>query len=205
MPSMIGKFIATPSNCAYSMLETLDRELFLALNGWGTEGWDAFFLAVTDKLHWIPLYLILLYHSLLFLGWRRTLLILLSVAALVALTDQTANLFKNGFGRLRPCHEEDLEALVRQVKSSCGGLYGYFSAHAANSMAVAVFFAGMFRERARAYAWPLLIWALLVGYSRIYIGVHYPGDVVSGFAIGALYGWLVRLGVCKLIQLWKLS
>jgi len=186
-------------------LESFDRELFVLINGWGSDWWDAFWLTITDKIHWIPLYLILLYHTFQILGWRRTLVVLVAVALLVGLTDQTANVFKNGIGRLRPCHTEALADQLRQVKPSCGGLYGYFSAHAANSMAVAVFFGNLFRRQVGIYLWILVFWALMVGYSRIYIGVHYPGDVLSGFAIGGLYGWLVHMGVRKLWSTWKLS
>jgi len=80
--------------------------------------------------------------------------------------------------------------MVRLVKSSCGGMYGYFSGHASNSFALAVFFSGVFGAKYRKLPFLLLFVAFLVAYSRIYIGVHYPLDIVSGMAFGSLVGLL---------------
>lgn len=187
------------------MLERFDRDLFLLLNRWGTPDWDPIWLAISDKEHWIPLYLILVYHCFVVLGWRKTLLVLGGSALLILLTDQTANLFKSGVARLRPCHLPELDSLVRQVKSSCGGKFGFFSAHAANSMAIAMYLGLIFRRHVTSYIWVLLFWSIMVGYSRIYLGVHYPGDVLTGFAVGALWGWLLYQLLEILSSRWKLS
>ncbi|MGB5403582.1 MAG: phosphatase PAP2 family protein, partial [Robiginitalea sp.] len=92
--------------------------------------------------------------------------------------------------RLRPCYEPELEGLVRLVKSSCGGRFGYFSAHAANAFGLATFFAVFWGQRKRLWGALLLLWAVVVGYSRIYLGVHYPLDILTGFLAGGLLGWL---------------
>ncbi len=110
------------------------------------------------------------------------------VALMILVTDQGTNLFKNGFERLRPCHDPSLREMLRLVKSTCGGLYGYFSGHASNSFALAVFFSCIFRVKYNSLPLSLLFVAFLVAYSRIYIGVHYPLDVVSGMAFGSLVG-----------------
>ena len=168
----------------------LDKNLFLFLNGLGSPTWDGFWMFITNKWGSIPLYVLLLILSFYFFGWRKTLLILVVVALLITTTDQLANFFKYGIGRLRPCHGEQVFELMRLVKRSCGGKYGYFSAHAANSMAVASFFSFMLGPKLRWMPWVLIVWGLLVGYSRIYIGVHFPGDVLTGILIGVFFGWI---------------
>ncbi len=115
-------------------------------------------------------------------------MLLLFVALLILVTDQATNLFKDGLERLRPCHEPVLKEMVRLVKPSCGGLYGYFSGHASNSFALAVFFSCIFGVKYIRLPFLLLFVAFLVAYSRIYIGVHYPLDVVSGMVFGSLVG-----------------
>lgn len=167
-----------------------DKHLFLLLNNLGTETWDAFWLFMSNKWASIPLYLFLLFLSFRSFGWKRTLLILLSVAIMITVTDQLANLFKYGVKRLRPCHDTAIFDQMRLVKSYCGGKYGYFSAHAANSFALATFFAVLFHSKYRLITALLLIWGILVSYSRIYIGVHFPLDVATGISVGMLAGWL---------------
>lgn len=156
----------------------------------GNETWDAFWMFITNKWGSIPLYVLLLFLSIRFLGWKGTALLLIFVALMITCTDQLANFFKYGIRRPRPCHDPEVFESMRLVKSYCGGKFGYFSAHAASSMALAVFFFLMLRDKIKILGRILLIWALLVGYSRIYIGVHYPGDVLTGFFVGIFFGWL---------------
>ncbi|UGU17148.1 phosphatase PAP2 family protein [Sinomicrobium kalidii] len=165
-----------------------DQELFLFLNTLGTESWDGFWLVVTDKFASIPLYLVLLYLCIRKFGWKPTILILATVALMIAFTDQLANTFKYGFERLRPCHNPLLIDKMRIVK--CGGKFGYFSAHAASTFAVATLFSLLFRKYYRFLPLILLVWALIVSYSRIYLGVHFPLDVITGIVFGLLGGWL---------------
>jgi undecaprenyl-diphosphatase len=173
-------------------METLliwDKELFLWLNNLGASQFDALWMTTTDKKYTIGFYVVLTAVCSKWLGWKNTLWLLLAIALLITFTDQITNAFKNGFQRLRPCHEESLDGLMRRVKPSCGGLYSYFSGHASNSFAMATFFVVLFGERFRAMRL-LFIVAALVAYSRIYIGVHYPLDVLSGALFGAFAGWL---------------
>ena len=175
------------------MLEELllyDKELFLYLNGLGTDSWDGFWMFVTNKLNSIPLYLVLLVICYKQFGLKKTLIMLVSVALLITATDQLSNFFKYGVQRLRPCHNPEISELMRLVKKSCGGKFGYFSAHAANHFSIAVFFTYLLKNKFKYIGFLLFIWAFAIAYSRIYIGVHFPLDVVTGIAIGIVLGWV---------------
>ena len=168
----------------------LDRELFLLLNSLGTPTWDGFWMFLTNKFSAIPLYAVLLFLSYKHLGVKKTALLLVAVALLITATNGLADFFKYGVQRLRPCFDPDIGDLVRLVKSSCGGRFSYFSAHAANSFAVAFFFTILLRSKYGYIGLLLLGWASLVAYSRIYIGVHFPLDVLTGAGVGILFSWL---------------
>ena len=108
----------------------------------------------------------------------------------VALADSiTSRLFKPFFARLRPCHDTQLVRLLH-LPDGCGGQFGFLSSHAANSVALAVFLSLVLpTKRFRVLKWLVLLWAALLSYSRIYLGAHYPADVLGGAAVGALLGW----------------
>jgi len=169
------------------MLERLDQQLFLFLNSLNSPFWDKVMHAISSIVIWIPLYLAIL----IYLGFRykrKFFIILLFIILAVTLSDQiSVQLFKNLFQRLRPCHEPALNGLVHLVNNECGGLYGFVSSHAANSFNVAL--VSLLFIRRRWFTVFILFWASVVGYSRIYLGVHYPGDVLCGAMLGALIGW----------------
>jgi len=170
----------------------LDQDLFLYLNGLGTTSFDSFWMFVTGKWNAIPLYIVLVYLLYKKIGVKATLITVFVVGLMIASTDQLANLFKKVlFLRLRPCHDEVIYDAMRLVKSHCGGRYGYFSAHAASSMALAVFLGKIFKQYIKYLPAFLLVWAFFVGYSRIYIGVHYPADVFTGMVFGTLIALLM--------------
>ena len=176
------------------MLDSLlnkDVELLIFLNNLGTEQWDGFWLVITNKFSAIPLYFVLLYITYKQYGLKKTFIAVLFVVLLITISDQTSNLFKFGFKRLRPCYDDNILHLIRLVKEHCGGLYSYFSAHASNAMAIAIFFSLILKSRFKIVVPILIIWTLLVAYSRVYIGVHYPLDVVSGMFFGVLYGTII--------------
>lgn len=177
------------------MLEQLDQQIFLFLNSLNNPFWDKVMHAISGKLIWVPLYLAIL----IWIGYRHRRkfpVILLFIIIAATLADQVSvQLFKNVFQRLRPCHDPALEGMVHLVNGECGGLYGFVSSHATNSFNVALL--GIMFIRNRFLSVSLVIWALVVGYSRIYLGVHYPGDVICGSVLGALIGW----GVFKMYEI----
>jgi undecaprenyl-diphosphatase len=173
----------------------MDTQLFLALNGsWGA-GWDAFFFAVSDKLIWVPLYLLILYLIYRRGGWKTLLVMLVVIGAAAGTLNELCDLLKEGIGRLRPTHTPALEGLVHTVNGYRGGLYSTPSAHAANAVLVALF--GGLTIRRPWFTWPIAAWALVVSYSRIYLGVHYPGDIffglLTGTSVALLFYLLFRL------------
>lgn len=169
----------------------LDHQVFLYLNNLGTPTWDGFWMFITGKWNSIPLYIILLYLLYKKTGIKATLITVFVIGLMIGGTDQLANLFKKVlFLRPRPCHDEVVYEAMRLVKSYCGGKYGYFSGHASSSIALAVFLGKIFKPHLKYLGGLLLVWAVFVGYSRIYIGVHYPGDVLTGMFFGVLIALL---------------
>ena len=168
----------------------LDEQLFVVLNSLGSQRWDGLWLFITNKVSWIPFYVVLMVLGVRHVGWRNLLIIMGLIVVMITVTDQLANLFKQGFERLRPCREEHLKEVIRYIAPRCGR-YGYFSAHAANSMALAVFLGLLLGNTCRHLVRLLFVLASIVSFSRIYVGVHYPLDILTGMAVGALVALLV--------------
>jgi len=173
-------------------LQQLDTELFIYLNNLGSTPWDGLWLGITNKWYSIPVYVVLLVLVYKKLGLKNTGMVVLFVAALITCTDQLANVFKHGFERLRPCQLDALRQQTRFIAVRCGS-FGYFSAHAASSMSLAIFLGMVLRKKLRYLLTLLILWACIIGYSRIYVGVHYPGDVLTGMFIGGLLGYFFYL------------
>lgn len=161
-----------------------DTELFLDLNGQWGPGWDNFFYLMSDKLIWIPLYLFILFVIYRRWGWKAMLVSLAFIGLSVGIVDQVCNLFKDGIEKLRPTHTPAIESLVHTVKGYRGGPYGTFSAHAATTACIATFSALVIRKKLFTILIPL--WVILVSYSRIYLGVHYPMDIFFGMLTGII-------------------
>jgi undecaprenyl-diphosphatase len=167
-------------------LLSLDSRLLLFLNGLGSEKFDGFWLIITKQQYWVPFFLVLLYVIYKKIGTKQFLYVVLFIALILVFTDQITNVFKNGFQRLRPCNSPDINTIMRIVKTS--GSYSFFSGHASNSMAVATFIYCLTRKYFK-YIYLLFLWPLVFAYSRIYLGVHYPLDVLCGYLFGILSGY----------------
>lgn len=165
-----------------------DQTLFLYLNNLGNGTYDQFWILVSEIYIWVPLYIIFLY--LLYKNYKpkSLLFILLFIALGITFSDQLANVFKIGVGRLRPCHDPKIKDLMRVVK--CGGPYGFYSGHAANTFFLATFLTRLLKKQYLYLPFFLFFWAATVSYSRIYLGVHFPGDIVMGAVVGILSGGL---------------
>lgn len=165
-----------------------DQQWLLALNGsWG-EGFDTFFYYVSGKLTWIPLYLLILYGIWRKLGTRGLLWCILLLGLTVVVADQICNLFKTYTPKFRPSHTPAIEHQVHTVRGYVGGLYGTVSAHAATCFAIATFTTLLFKWW--WYGIGLFLWAAMVAYSRIYLGVHFPLDLLFGTLLGITIGWI---------------
>jgi undecaprenyl-diphosphatase len=167
----------------------LDTQLFLFLNGLHSPFWDTLMWVISDKEFWYPFYGILI----LAMVWRykwNAVAILIFIALLITLSDQiSVKGFKEVFERLRPSHNPEIKHLIHTVKGYRGGQFGFVSSHAANTFAMAFFTSRLFRNR--YYSWFFFIWAAVVSYSRIYLGVHYPLDIIGGALLGVLLGFLI--------------
>lgn len=185
-------------------LQSLDEAALLFCNGYHTEALDSFMMLITGKWIWVPFYCILVGAMFWRCGWKRTIVYLIGIAVVITLADQIcASWIRPAVARLRPCAPANpLSAMVQTVNGYCPRSYSFPSCHGANTFALATFISLVFRRR--AMTWFMLCWATLVSFSRLYLGVHHPGDIIVGAAIGAAIAWGVwRL--CQLVKLGKLS
>ena len=186
----------------FDHLNDIDTDVLLAVNGMHNAFQDALWWMVSAK--WSSLLIIItLIWVLLHQNRRHALLALAMLALALLVADQiSSGLIKQLVERLRPTHDPVLGDAVHIVNGYRGGLYGFVSSHAANSFAAATFIALLFRNRAVTIG--MTVWALLQCYSRIYLGVHYPGDILGGLTVGLLSGWLVWLLMGWIERHWRI-
>ena len=161
-----------------------DKQAMIFLNNLGSSTFDPFWILVSEKWFWIPLNVIFLYFLYKNFNKKSLFYILLFVALGITASDQIANIFKFGFERLRPCHDPSLEGLLREVK--CGGKFGFYSAHSSNSFFVATYLTILLGKKIKQLPYFLFVWAAIVAYSRVYLGMHFPGDIIIGAIMGIL-------------------
>ena len=176
----------------------LDLDLFLYLNNLGNPYFDNFWIFLSKNEANVITYLLVLIVYIYSINSNKRIKILfrliIAIALLITVSDQTSNLFKDSFQRLRPCYNELISESLRLVKESCGGRYGFFSAHASNSFSLAIFFGLLLRSSNRLFILIFSIYAFLISYSRIYLGVHYPIDIL----VGAIFGTVNAIVLYKI-------
>ena len=170
-------------------LKNTDLQVFLFLNGLHNSFFDFVMWWISDRFIWFPMYLVFL--ILIVIKFKsRAILIIVLIGLTIAAADQGSVALKNYFERLRPCHNEEIQHLVHQVRGYCGGMYSFVSSHASNAFALAFILIPFMRQHYKYFPLLILIWAFLISYSRIYLGVHYPGDVLSGALFGSMVGFM---------------
>lgn len=175
-----------------------DKQAMIFLNNLGSSTFDPFWILVSEKWFWIPLYVIFLYFLYKNFNKKSLFYILLFVALGITASDQIANIFKFGFERLRPCHDPSLEGLLREVK--CGGKFGFYSAHSSNSFFVATYLTILLGKKINQLPYFLFVWAAIVAYSRVYLGMHFPGDIIIGAIMGILLALFFGILAKKVIR-----
>ena len=173
----------------------LDSKLFLYLNNLGTSKFDIFWISLSkieaNILMYLFLILLFFYNQKIRPKLIYIFYFFFVIALMIIITDQGANIFKDSFQRLRPCYNESIIDSLRLVKENCGGKYGFFSAHASNSFSLAIFFGLLFINRIRYIIMITVVYASLISYSRIYLGVHYPIDIIFGGFFGIFVGFVM--------------
>lgn len=182
-------------------LKEIDTQVFLFLNSLHHPVMDEVMYHISQRFNWIPFYAFL--TVLIFLKFKlRGLWALLFIVLLIFLSDQTANILKDSTMRLRPSHNPVIADLVHIVRDRRGGQFGFVSGHAANSFALAIFMIKILKSRHPWLIPVMIVWASLKAYSRIYLGVHYPGDVLGGIVLGVFWAlvvfWLFDLTMKRL-------
>lgn len=173
----------------FQFLQEIDSSWLVAINGAHCDYMDAFMWMVSKSYSWLLIGLVAVVVNAR-RGWRNALVFLFAVALAVLVADQVASgIIKHAVERLRPTHEPALKGVLHIVRDYRGGLYGFVSSHAANSFAIALLVGGMMPHCAALGS--LMAWAVVQCYSRMYLGVHYPGDIVGGIVVGLLAGAFV--------------
>ena len=178
-------------------LDHIDHSLFLTLNGVHTVFFDHIMFWGTRGLIWLPLYFYFLYFVIRKYKWN-TAIILLFATLMILCSDQLSNLVKESVQHFRPSNQPGL--MVHLVDAYKGGSYGFFSAHASNTMSVAVFLTVVLGRKYQFVYLPAICWSIFMSYTRIYLGLHYPGDIIAGWVAGGILGFLAGKAAIRIIN-----
>lgn len=176
----------------------MDRQLFDLLNNDMGVVWDNVFWIFSEKLVWVPLYLAILYMIYRKVGLRDMIVAMVVIVLMTVVCDHIGNFFKGNFSRFRPTHDPLVGSLVHTVNGYRGGLYGTVSSHASISFSIAMF--SLLLLKNKWYSYVIIVWAALVAFSRIYLGVHYPKDITYGTVLGLTAGVVFYKGYLALLK-----
>jgi undecaprenyl-diphosphatase len=163
----------------------LDKEIFVFLNGLGSPTFDSLWLFITKQFYWTPFFVFLAYLLQRKIGWKNLGIAILFIAVLLLIGNETVEFCKITFERLRPCNDPEIKDIIRIVHQS--DTFSFFSGHAANSMATMTF-VYLILKKYYKYAFLIFLYPLIFAYSRIYLGVHFPTDILTGYVFGSLLG-----------------
>jgi len=170
-----------------------DQDLFVWLNSLGNNSYDTFWLYITNQRHWIPLYLLVIVGLFYYLNWREAVKALLILLIFIGICNEATDFFKEYFHRLRPTQDPDLQANIRDLLHPKN--FSFISGHASNSTLFVWFIIYILKKHNRIVYF-ILIWWLLFMYSRIYVGVHYPSDILAGIIFGGIMT-ILSIGIYK--------
>jgi len=184
----------------FSWLENIDHELLLLINGFNSPFFDQVMWFISDAYFGIPFYFLFFYLALNFFGLKKALLIIIVGLITVGLADLSSKyLFKEVFLRYRPSHNLILQEKIHLVNKYKGGMYGFVSSHAANMFGIATSLGLFFYQKNKTIIYLMFFWAAIIAYSRVYLGVHYPSDIIFGGLLGATIGFICYKFSHKLI------
>lgn len=164
-----------------------DKELLIYLNSLGSEQWDGFWLTITNQFYWTPLFVFLLFLVFKQFGWKKGLFTVVFIALLVTFSDQFTNFIRGVFERLRPNNDPEIKDVLRTLIRPQS--YSFVSGHATTSTVVTVFIILLLKKHIK-YIKLLVLFPLIFAYSRLYLGVHFPTDILAGFINGSIIGSL---------------
>lgn len=172
-------------------LELIDKNILVSINSFHNSFFDTVMFYVSGNFVFLPFFLYIIYLIYAKVGIKKTSILILSLALLITLCDQTSNITKKTVKRYRPSHNIEIEDSLNIVNNYKGGQYGFFSSHATNTFGVATFMFLLFSSQTLAFRLLFFLWAILISYSRMYLGVHYPSDIFVGMIVGVVFGFYI--------------